>query len=138
MKKLLSPLVVALALVGGSSARVWAVEPLATGDIPFAFHAGGKTLPAGKYDILLENAQSNVLVVRDYGTKKTIFVPFTTRLAARNDDHAELIFDKDPNGLYLSEIFVGDSDGYFIPGAPGRHTHEHVKATKAAKAPEKK
>ncbi len=131
MKKFPATLVVALALGAVSGGIAAAAEPLATGDIPFAFSAAGNKLPAGRYEILLENEGGNVLLLRDYQAKKVVFVPFTTRLAPRVDESAELIFDKDANGLYLSEVFVGGSDGYLIPGAPGQHTHEHVQVRKA-------
>ncbi len=38
-------------------------------------------------------------------------------------------FDKTGDKCYLSEIHLSDSDGYFLQGAPGQHTHTKVKAT---------
>jgi hypothetical protein len=138
MRKLVSTLVVAAALVTLSGALAAAADLLVTGEIPYAFSAAGNKLPAGKYEVLRENPQTNVLVLRDFAAKKTVLVPYLTRLAPTQDENAELVFDKDANGTYLSEVRIPGVDGYFVTGAPGEHSHVRVKASKAAAAAPKK
>jgi hypothetical protein len=133
MKKLLSALAVAVALTALGSSRVVAADLLVKGEVPFAFSAAGNQLPAGQYQVSVEDPTANVLVLQDVSAKKSVMVPFLTRLATTNDVDAELVFDKDASGTYLSEIRIPGRDGYFIPGAKGEHTHVRVKASKAGK-----
>ena len=134
MKKLLSTLVAASALVVGAGSLATAADLLATGDIPFAFRAGDASLPAGKYDVLRQSATSNVLILRDNAVNKSVMVSFKTRLSPRASGNAELVFDKDAGGLYLTEVYVPAADGYFVEGARGPHTHESVKLAPGGKS----
>jgi hypothetical protein len=46
-----------------------------TADIPFAFHAVGANLPAGRYQIAPALTGSGVMAVRNLDTGKTVFAP---------------------------------------------------------------
>lgn len=99
-------------------------------DVPFAFTAGPDSFPAGTYDILRTSDTADVLELRNAKTEKAVIVPFVSRLAERGGTGALLVFDKDAKGTYLSEIHVAGDDGYILKGAPERHTHVIVKATR--------
>ncbi len=133
MKNRLSTLLAAVALVVAGGPFASAADLLATGKIPFAFRAGQASLPAGKYDVLRDSSRDDVLLLRDYDAKKSAIVPFETRLSQRMATKAELIFDKDANGYYLSEVYIPAMDGFYLKGAPGAHTHEHVPLGPAGK-----
>lgn len=115
---------------GGAGAAFAAAKPVADATISFGFSVAGTPAPAGRYEILLEDPVFGTLMVRNLDGGKPILVPFTTRLAMREGEQSALVFDKVGDKYYLSEIHLSDSDGYFLPGAPGQHTHTQVKAYK--------
>jgi hypothetical protein len=130
MKKTL--LTVALLAVGAlaASPALAAATPVATADIPNAFTFAGKSLPAGKYTVLVESAGGLVIVQNDATGKKEV-AEYVTRLAMMDLPQPELVFDKVGDTLYLSEIRLTDEDGYQVPGATAKqHTHVRVKAQK--------
>jgi hypothetical protein len=130
MKKYMwSLLPIALSLVGSGSAFA-AARALADARVPFAFVVSGTELPAGKYEILVDDASVGSLQLRSLESGKVTLVPFTTRLAMRQGDADVLVFDQTSDKHYLSEIHIANSDGYFLPGAPGQHTHAQVKVIK--------
>ena len=130
MKKCAWSLLPTLVLLVGAGTAFAALSAIADASIPFGFSVGGNQEPAGKYEILTEDPTTNMLMLRNLDSKKSILVPFTTRLAMREGDQDTLVFDKVGDKYYLSEIHLSDSDGYFVPGAPGQHTHTQVKAQK--------
>jgi hypothetical protein len=119
-----------LLLFTGAGAVFAAGRPIADATIPFAFTVAGTSAPAGNYEILSEDATVGGLMLQKTDGGKPILVPFTTRLAMREGEQNTLVFDKVGDMYYLSEIHLSDSDGYFLPGAPGKHTHTQVKAHK--------
>jgi hypothetical protein len=127
MKKYALPTLVLLLGAGGVFA---AGRPIADATISFGFSVAGTPEPAGKYEILLEDPSFGTLMLRNIDGGKPIVVPFTTRLAMRGGDQDTLVFDKVGDKYYLSEIHLSDCDGYFLPGAPGQHTHTQVKVHK--------
>jgi hypothetical protein len=97
-------------------------------NVPFEFHIAKAKYPAGQYAISQESPST--LKLTNLDSNKDVIVPFITRLAARNIDKPELVFDKDGNDAYLSEIHVPRSDGFFLQAAPGKHEHVTVGAGK--------
>src|SRR5512139_734509 len=130
MKKYMWGLLPTLVLLVGVGTALAALRAIADATIPFGFSVAGNPEPAGKYEILMEDPTTNTLMLRNIDSRKSILVPFTTRLAMREGDQDSLVFDKAGDKYYLSEIHLSDSDGYFLPGAPGQHTHTQVKAEK--------
>ena len=131
MKKALGT--VALAAVGtlaAASLAIAAARPLATADIPNPFTFAGKSLPAGKYTVMVESLGGLVILQND-ATGKREAAEYVTRLAMTDLAQPELVFDKLGDTLYLSEIRLTDEDGYQVPGATMKeHTHVRVKAEK--------
>ncbi len=98
-----------------------------TVDIPFAFTAEGKLLPAGHYEFTPE---TNNQVVRVQGPRKgtAVMALVITRIAGdihttANDAH--IVFDKVGDSYTLSEIWAPGNDGFLMHVTKEKHTH-HV------------
>jgi hypothetical protein len=91
--------------------------------IGFAFVAGGKSMPAGKYQIDIKSA-SGPIVLRGDAKDSEAILPVMTRLGRHdNDQEPELIFDKLGPALHLSEIWLPGEDGYLVLGTQEKHDH---------------
>jgi hypothetical protein len=130
MKKYVWSLLPVVVLLMGAGLAFAAARPIADATVPFAFAVSGTEVPAGKYEVLLEDPAVGTLLLRNIESGKSTLVPFSTRLAMRQNDENALVFDTAGEKHYLSEIHVSGSDGYFLPGAPGQHTHTQVKVIK--------
>ena len=117
-------------MLAASTAPAYA-QVAAKFDIPFPFVAGGKTMPAGTYDI--SESSPALLTIRSSADPKAeaALVPIT-RLAqvAAPLTQTEVIFDKVDNGSYLSEIWMAGEDGFLVYATKGPHTHTRLKAAK--------
>lgn len=104
-----------------------AQETAVVAKVPFAFNAGKQALPAGDYEVRLDQSNEAVRVM-SLTTKKEFFVPFVTRLAApvhSEPTGAHLVFDKVGNVYTLSEIWWPATDGILVHATKGPHEH-HV------------
>ncbi len=117
---LFTVMAVVLTLVAGGTL---AYAQTANVDITFAFTAGGKQFPAGKYTI--EATGGGPLVLRSVSsTTVSVLMPSITRLGRHDTDtDPELVFDKLPDGLYLSEVWFPGRDGYLLLGTKEQHEH---------------
>jgi len=137
MKRLALCAATALALVLG------AVNVFAQGTfkIPFTFQAGGKSLPAGAYQ--LGPKDDNQLTLRQETTGKEFLVPFTKRLAQPSPPLAEpqLVFDVVGNfapsyteyvtDYVLAEVWLEGADGFLVHTLKGAHKTQIIKGQKA-------
>jgi hypothetical protein len=130
MKKYVWSLLPVAALLVGAGSAFASPRAIAEATVPFAFTVSGTEVPAGKYQVVLENPSAGTLVLRNLESSKATLVAFTTRLAMWENDQDALVFDTAGEKHYLSEIHISGSDGYFLPGAPGKHTHTQVKVSK--------
>lgn len=96
--------------------------------VQFPFKIAGKEYPSGKYRINA-NVQNDELTITNMATQKRDILPFATRISAREGE-SELVFDKQGDQYYLSEIYMPGIDGFELHGATGKHTHVKVKAGK--------
>ena len=120
----------ALAILASAGGPLYAqATPGVTAKIDFAFSAGGKVLPAGRYEIRPQDSTSNVLTLRNVDAGKTEMVPFVTRLGQREGTKSVFVFDKEGTKLTLTEVHVSGTDGYLLQGSGGKHTHEAIQAT---------
>jgi hypothetical protein len=97
-------------------------------NIPFAFHAGGKVLPAGQYDVLPQPGSAPIRV-RSADSKTAVLVTIVTRLAGAmhttpQDSH--LIFDKVGENYFLSEVWIPGVDGYLLLSTTQQHEHRVI------------
>jgi hypothetical protein len=99
-------------------------------NIGFAFTAGGRALPAGRYQI--EIGASGPVLLRGDTKDSGVLLSVLTRLGPRDmKDVKELVFDKLGNKLVLSEIWLAGEDGYLLVGTPEPHTHVVVRSATA-------
>jgi hypothetical protein len=97
-------------------------------EIPFAFIAGKTELPAGSYELSVNNSNSTVLAVRSMAKGgQSLQVHVLTRVSARPDSPS-IYFDKTEDKAYLAEVYFPGTDGVHLQGAPGKHTHTKVAA----------
>ncbi len=97
----------------------------------FPFEVGGKTVPAGKYEV--EQTAPNLLVFRPTSGKgATVEAPVLTRLARPLTPLTtpDVVFDKVNDSYFISEVWLPGEDGFLLGGIKEGHTHQRVKATK--------
>jgi beta-xylosidase len=100
-------------------------------DVPFPFHVGAKTLPAGEYEFRIDLVTSMVTVVSSSKGSSTM-APFLTTLAATphsNATDAHVVFDKVGAAYTLSELWQPGEDGILMHVTKGKYEHHvlHVK-----------
>ena len=80
---------------------------LLTADIPFAFNAGSKTLPAGKYTVTVVNPSSdrNVLQVRSSDGHFSVLLQ-TTDMIGKSNPQAKLMFRRYGDQYFLSQAWM--------------------------------
>jgi hypothetical protein len=114
-------------VAGGALAHA---QPAAVVNIGFAFMAGGKSMPAGKYDIQVTSGGPVLL----RGPSSQVLMPVMTRLGRRdNDREPELVFDNVGGALHLSEVWFPGSDGYLLLGTKEQHDHTVLGGPKGKK-----
>jgi hypothetical protein len=79
-----------------------AQSEVVTVHVPFAFEAGGKSLPAGNYRVDREEA-TNVLVIHGTSGNSAAFLTMAVEQAGAANS-ASLLFEREGGALVLSEI----------------------------------
>jgi hypothetical protein len=97
-------------------------------NIPFAFSAGGKQLPAGQYAITRATNGQSINVVSD-DRKNSAAILIMTRTAGAihttaGDSH--VVFDKVGETYTLSELWYPGTDGYVLNSTKEQHEHRVV------------
>ena len=107
MKNVLKKMVQATALAGLTLTLAWAGAPNdVRASIPFAFHIGNTSLPAGEYTVEANHA-SQVMYIRDEtGCVRATFVGMTAAAPAE-PNQSKLLFRVYGSRLYLSGIWNG-------------------------------
>ncbi len=106
----LSLVLSAILVVGGSKAHAQVINELKT-KIPFEFHAGGVTLPAGNYTInVLGGIESNLIEIRGDDNHSSALVQTMDVDSGSISKTAELLFDRADGDYYLARIFNQGED----------------------------
>jgi len=107
----LFPVLCAILFVGGSKAQAQVSGELRA-KIPFEFHAGGATLPAGTYTInVVSGLVSNLLEIRSDDNGAAAALLQTMDVDSTNiSTTAQLLFDQKGGDYYLAEIFGHDGN----------------------------
>jgi hypothetical protein len=111
--------------------------------IPFTFKAGGKSYPAGDYQVVPKDGGQ--LSLRKLPDGAEAFVPFTERLAQPAPPIAEpqLVFDVVGNfepsyteyvtDYVLAELWLPGAEGYLVKAMKGAHQHKVITGQKTGK-----
>ena len=93
-------------------------------DIPFAFHAVGYNLPAGRYQVAPAAVSSPVMEVRNLDTGKTVYVPSKIRVTESKDTQPRLVFQcRGEEDCSLAKVWSGTGGGmeFLTPALTGAH-----------------
>jgi len=100
-----------IVMLGASSAK--ASTPLLRADIPFAFMAGDRMLPAGTYTIT--EATPGVLQIRNEKLgSDAAFVQAQSLEATKPQDSGKLIFNRYGDTYFLNQVW-SDISSYSVP-----------------------
>ena len=74
-------------------------------DIPFEFHAGAQTLPAGHYEVTPETIQ-NVLMIRCLECKAAALIPVNSVEAGKAPETGSLVFNRYNGTRFLAQVWT--------------------------------
>jgi len=130
MKKSILGALSALLILGLAVAA--AAIPPVRANIPFAFHVGDVTLPAGEYVIrALDQSVGFTYMIQSRSSSESYFVPTAPGQKNYNDNNFQLTFTKYGASCFLSKIRTGSTE---ITTAKGRAERE-LSQLKSDKAP---
>ena len=113
---------IALAVVLVGVAAPANAQSRGSANIDFAFTAGKTLCPAGAYEFEV-NAGKVTLVSKDPKGASVVLLTITRLGRHDKDVDTELVFDKVGEKLILSEVWLGNSDGFLVANTPGDHEH---------------
>ena len=115
-----------LAMIPSASAQ----GDLIKTNIPFAFHVGAKTLPAGPYEFRLDFEVGSLSLVGPKGSDAIAFVTELAPAQHSSETDSHIIFDKVGTNYTLSEVWESGMDGVLVYATKGKHEHEVIHAKK--------
>ena len=82
-------------------------------DVPFQFHVGNMTLPAGRYMIHeLKGSEPTIMQISSADGRLSVLFGVESAQARTTPEKSELLFNKYGDGFFLSEMFdEGNVDG---------------------------
>jgi hypothetical protein len=124
MKKQLFILSVIAAL---ATANVYAQETTRLKvDVPFSFHVGSSTMPAGQYDVG-SNASAPILTLRSSDRKAVVNIVAIRAQTLNPHDKAMLVFNHYKGEYFLSEVWNAGTNS----GAQLRKTRHELEIARA-------
>jgi len=97
----------------GLAALLWSPSLMAQGnesaEVPFDFHVGQSTLPAGNYTVM-KAGMSGILQLRNDDTRQSIFLGPQGREAAKTDP--KLTFRCYSGDCFLAAVWMPETPGY--------------------------
>lgn len=121
------------AFTAGAQAQSGSAQRLIA-NIPFAFTANTKTLPAGKYTITVLNSSSDrkALQIRSMNGRFSAIV-LTNSVIGKVSDNAKLVFERYDDRYYFAQAqLAGDSTSLAAPRS--NKEHKHIVATAKKKS----
>jgi hypothetical protein len=79
-------------------------------DIPFAFSANNQNLPAGSY--WMQRQSDYFLTIRNVKTASTVVVMIHPEQGGVPESHSRLIFAREGNHTYLTQVWTPDTNRY--------------------------
>ena len=107
-----------------------AQSEVVTVHVPFAFVAGGKSLPAGDYQVDKGEA-SSVLVIQGGRGNSAAFLTMALE-QGKQSDGAALVFERHGSALVLSAVRLGGDQVRVLYGADVRPQHAALKSATLA------
>lgn len=83
-------------------------EPPIKAQIPFSFHVGNSTFPAGSYTTNTNVASGTVLVLKSADGKSSAMVLITGMQSAGGPTQPTLVFHKYGDEFFLSQVWSGN------------------------------
>ncbi len=105
------------------------IEPMVTATIPFKFVVDGTKLPSGPYEFKLMGTELNVMQITDTKTGNGVLVPIMATARPQSRAVPRVVFDKNHNRSYLSEVVIPDMDGYLFAPPTGKHQQTTIPGT---------
>ena len=99
-------------------------------DIPFSFHVGAKTLPAGAYEFRIDRDTEMVTVLGPKGSDAIAFVTTLGPTPHSNATDNRVVFDKVGDNYTLSEVWDPGNDGVLVHATKGKHEHQVIHSKK--------
>jgi hypothetical protein len=114
----LFPVLSAILVVGVIKAQAQVIGEIKA-RIPFEFHAGGATLPAGDYTIeVLPNSEFNLMEIRSADNHSSALIQAIGVQSRSLPQNSELLFDHTGGDYYLARIFdENDKSGVAVMNA---------------------
>lgn len=91
-------------------------------DIPFAFSANNQQLPAGSYWV--QRQSDYFLSIRNVKTASTVVVMIYPEKGSPLESHSRLIFVREGNRNYLTQVWTPDTNRYSKLTSRPRHDQE--------------
>ena len=91
-------------------------------DIPFAFSANNQQLPAGSYWV--QRQSDYFLSIRNVKTASTVVVMIHPEQGGALESHSRLIFVREGNHSYLTQVWTPDTNRYSKLTLRRRHDEE--------------
>ena len=113
MRKQIYLIAIAIALCAGFGENATAQTTHFTAVIPFTFHVGNESLPAGEYTVRCTNPASDlkVLQLRSKDGKSNVLVR-TSSIIGRVNNETKLVFNRYGNQYYFAQAWlVADNVG---------------------------
>jgi len=97
-----------------------AEAPIARGRVDFAFSAGGKLLPPGRYEFSRSDSPDRALFIRNRDTGEAVLVLATEhpRRLPRNGDRTALVFEGTGSERVLARIDEQGGDSFVLSAEP--------------------
>ena len=101
-------------------------------NVPFEFKVGSAQLPAGTYEIKVDNASAGAIMIRNGQTNAGAMA--TARRESPRNTSAKLVFDHVGDQYFLAEVWrSSDSEGMIVPTS--KQEKELKKELKLANGP---
>ena len=126
-------IILAIAFTAGAEAQTSSAQPVIA-NIPFAFTANNKTLPAGRYTVTVLNPSSDrkALQIRSMNGRFSAIV-LTNAVIGNVSDNAKLVFERYDDRYFFAQVqMAGDSTT--LAALRSNKDHKHMVATAKKKS----
>ena len=100
-------------------------------NVPFAFSVGNQHLPAGHYRV--QSQSNDFLSIRNVETAGTTVVMVRSEGGRHLQGNSRLVFDREGNQSYLTQVWAPETDRY--SELPSRPRHDQELRTQVHPAP---